>query len=73
MYVDIKRNYISETRSSKLNRSVCLYIYLPIPEHGEFWQTPANHLHGCGCQKCCSLPKKNTNDFIKEAKLIHKN
>ena len=42
-------------------------------EHGEFWQTPGNHLHGCGCPKCSSLPKKNTNDFIKEAKLIHQN
>ena len=22
------------------------------PEHGEFWQTPANHLQGHGCPKC---------------------
>ena len=22
------------------------------PEHGEFWQTPNNHLHGYGCPKC---------------------
>ena len=22
------------------------------PEHGEFWQTPYNHLKGCGCKKC---------------------
>ena len=22
------------------------------PEHGEFWQTPNNHLHGYGCKKC---------------------
>ena len=22
------------------------------PEHGEFWQSPDNHLHGCGCPKC---------------------
>ena len=21
-------------------------------KHGEFWQTPGNHLNGCGCQKC---------------------
>ena len=24
------------------------------PEHGEFWQTPNNHLHGYGCPKCKS-------------------
>ena len=48
-------------------------VCIIFPEHGEFWQTPANHLHGCGCQECCSLSKKNTNDFIKEAKLIHQN
>ena len=22
------------------------------PEHGEFWQTPSNHLSGRGCRKC---------------------
>ena len=22
------------------------------PEHGEFWQTPNDHLQGCGCPKC---------------------
>ena len=22
------------------------------PEHGEFWQTPHNHLKGYGCRKC---------------------
>ena len=27
-------------------------ICIICPKHGEFWQTPANHLHGCGCPKC---------------------
>ena len=22
------------------------------PEHGEFWQTPNDHLNGCGCSIC---------------------
>ena len=22
------------------------------PRHGEFWQTPSNHLMGCGCKEC---------------------
>ena len=48
------------------------------PEHGEFWQTPNNHLNGCGCKKCygnntrnrCSL---NTESFVKKAIKIHGN
>ena len=47
------------------------------PEHGEFWQTPANHLSGKGCKKCAQSSlwdkrgRKTTEDFIKEAKKIH--
>ena len=43
---------------SKYNYSKMEYINYstPIkiicPEHGEFWQTPANHLYGQGCPKC---------------------
>ena len=32
----------------KSNIKVCITCY----EHGEFWQIPANHLLGKGCQKC---------------------
>ena len=41
------------------------------PEHGEFWQTPNNHLKGYGCSKCSGNCKKNNNDFITKAKNIH--
>ena len=30
------------------NTKVCIIC----PEHGEFWQTPTNHLEGKGCPKC---------------------
>jgi len=30
------------------NKRVCIIC----PTHGEFWQTPGNHLHGWGCKKC---------------------
>lgn len=33
-----------------------LQILCPI--HGEFWQTPDAHIHGCGCQKCGSMSSK---------------
>jgi len=46
------------------------------PEHGEFWQIPNNHLKGQGCNKCAieknhRLQRKNTEDFIKNAKIVH--
>ena len=48
------------------------------PEHGEFWQTPNNHLMGKGCSKCkyakiSNSKRKNTNDFIQQSKAIHRN
>ena len=51
-------------------------------EHGEFWQTPASHLNGCGCPKCGkkessqkhSVTMKMTiEEFIKRAKEVHGN
>lgn len=55
-----KVNYISALKK------VCIIC----PEHGEFWQTPNNHLRGKGCPKCCGK-NKTTEDFIAEAKEIH--
>jgi len=48
------------------------------PKHGEFEQSPDNHLHGKGCKKCqIENTKKNltlTNEnFIQRASLIHDN
>ena len=45
------------------------------PEHGEFWQTPEQHLKGRGCQACghiktCDHTRGNTEDFVKRAKEI---
>ena len=44
------------------------------PEHGEFWQTPANHIFGSGkgCPKC-NLHCWDTESFISFAKKIHHN
>ena len=42
------------------------------PVHGEFLQTPANHLAGRGCPKCSlEKQKKSSEQFIKEANRIH--
>jgi hypothetical protein len=46
------------------------------PEHGEFTQTPQNHMKGQGCPKCGNLRKGmyrvgTTESFIKKAKEVH--
>ena len=48
------------------------------PEHGEFWQTPANHLSGKGCIICGrnssdSKKRSNKSEFIEKAKEVHNN
>ena len=43
------------------------------PEHGEFWQTPNNHLHGNGCPECNKYKQSSTKEFIKNATKIHNN
>ena len=45
-------------------------------EHGEFWQQPANHLHGIGCPRCGIEKRKakrthSIDYFLKSAKAIH--
>lgn len=45
-------------------------ITIICPEHGEFIQTPNDHLGGKNCYKCVGLVR-TTNDFIEKAKKIH--
>ena len=53
-------------------------ICIICPKHGEFWQTPNNHLNGYGCKKCgrekvFETFSIGTENFIKRAKEIHGN
>ena len=41
-------------------------------QHGEFSQTPSNHLSNFNCQKCANNLKLNTLGFIEKATQIHK-
>lgn len=57
-----------------INAHTPLKITCPI--HGEFWQTPTNHLSGNGCPKCKGEKLKkifssNSEEFIKKARIIH--
>jgi len=40
-------------------------------EHGEFQQTPSNHLSNFNCQKCANNCKSDTVSFIEKAKNVH--
>lgn len=40
-------------------------VEIVCPKHGAFWQTPANHAYGYGCQKCVSgAPSKKEDDLF---------
>ncbi len=44
------------------------------PIHGDFEQTPKNHIKGCGCKQCYHDSKtSNTQEFIKQSNKIHNN
>lgn len=46
-------------------------VVIICPIHGEFPQTPDNHLHGQGCSKCAGTARLDTKTFIAKAKEIH--
>ena len=49
------------------NNKVCVIC----PEHGEFWQTPHDHLRGYKCPKCSTKAKLDNTSFIKKARQVH--
>ena len=56
----------SKVEYKNCSTKVCIIC----PNHGEFWQTPSNHLKNRGCPKCAGK-NKTTEEFTKEAKKIH--
>lgn len=65
----------SKTNYGKHNKEEVL---ITCPKHGEFSQTPHEHLAGNGCPECGqeNLPQcqpKLTEDFVKEAVAVHGN
>lgn len=51
-------------------------VTITCPEHGDFEQTPGNHMLGRGCPKCktellASLNRFDTEQFIQKARKIH--
>jgi len=63
---------MSEYTTSKMHIRIICQI------HGEFQQSPANHLQGNGCPKCGNIKTNRKqsltlNEFIQKANIIHNN
>ena len=54
-----------------VNNTTKVRIICPI--HGEFIQTPKNHLRGCGCHKCGKCEKDTLETFVEKARKVHGN
>ena len=72
----IHKNKYSYEKVNYLKSQIPVIIICPI--HGEFQQTPAQHLAGSGCSKCGILKlriqnSRTTKEFIEEAIKIHHN
>lgn len=68
-----KYNY-SKIKYINAKTKICIIC----PKHGEFWQTPSNHLSGKGCpicgkEKTVKTKRKSVLDFVEKAKKIHNN
>ena len=58
------------TKVNYVNNSTKVCIICP--EHGEFWQTPSNHLQGAGCPKCSGHYILTTEEWVALANEKHK-
>ena len=72
-----KEEFISkakETHGDRYDYSQAEYVNsktdvcIVCQEHGEFWQTPANHLSGNGCPKCSGTEKLTAEEFIERSR-----
>lgn len=64
----------SKVKYENSKTKVCIIC----PKHGEFWQTPNNHLTGFQCKLCgreqATIKNSSTTDqFIEKARLVHGN
>ena len=48
-------------------------VLIHCSKHGDFEQSPKNHLSGQGCNFCSNTSKLSTKEFIKRAKKLHGN
>ena len=68
---EVHGDYYDYSKVEYKNNSTKVIIICP--KHGEFEQRPSKHLSGQGCSKCSGHYKRNTEEFIKEASILHNN
>ena len=75
-----KEEFIKKTREKhggKYNYDKVKYInsYTKVcivcPEHGEFYQTPRDHIRGIGCPKCSGKFVPTKEEWIEKARKVH--
>lgn len=68
-----------KVHSNKYDYSKVIYkrvdkkVIITCPIHGDFSQTPNNHLRGQECAKCMNKYTLSTKEFIEKAKIVHGN
>lgn len=70
----VHNNKYDYSKVDYINNRIKICIICPI--HGEFWQTPKDHLNGCGCPHCALeqrklLRSKGKEKFINDARQVH--
>jgi hypothetical protein len=74
------RNFVEKARKvhgSRYDYSKGVYVnnstklIITCPEHGDFEQTPGNHIMGKGCPSCGGKTILNTETFIENARRVH--
>lgn len=65
----IHGNFYDYSKVDYKGRDINVCIICPI--HGEFWQTPHNHINGSKCPKCVGKYRYKTEEWIEEAKKVH--
>ena len=59
----------SKVEYKTIKEKVCIIC----PKHGEFWQTPYQHMKGHGCAICGNAKRKTVEEFISDAINVHGN
>lgn len=66
-----------QKHSTKYSYSNTIYVNsktkvaITCPIHGDFLQTPAEHIRGKGCPSCAKSKKLSTEEFISKATSVH--
>lgn len=69
--IEYHSNKYDYSKFNFINMSVESIIICPI--HGEFLQTPKDHLRTKGCRKCSGKTKLTNEEFIEKANKVHNN